>query len=307
MEIVEPGPQATLQGAARTGLRGMGVPASGPADPLSHAIANHLVGNRPDAPALEITFGPFTARFGQNGRLALTGAEADAALNGCEIGFHETIAVKEGDELAIGRLATGLRTYLAMAGGFAADSYLGSTSTYLPAGFGGYSGRSLQQGDRLGQGGVTARAGHRVTPAELRLRIGHGFALRASAGPDAPSALGPVWLEPFRSTHRASRIGIELDGPFPDIDSQANLPSAAVFPGTLQMTPQGRGFLLLCDCQTTGGYPHILQVNRSDRHLLGQIRPGDTIRFLQRTPDQAAHDLRQKLKLIGEWMPGFRM
>jgi allophanate hydrolase subunit 2 len=86
-----------------------------------------------------------------------------------------------------------------------------------------------------------------------------------------------------------------------------NLPSAGVFPGALQLPPRGRGFLLLPDCQTTGGYPHILQVNRSDRHLLGQLRPGDSLIFLQRTPEQAAEDLASKQELLGSWLTDFQL
>ena len=84
-------------------------------------------------------------------------------------------------------------------------------------------------------------------------------------------------------------------------------PSSAVFPGALQVTPQGRGFLLLPDGQTTGGYPHVLQVIRADRHLLGQLRPGDSLRFLMRTQGQAEAALHAKQALLESWVPDFRL
>jgi allophanate hydrolase subunit 2 len=102
-------------------------------------------------------------------------------------------------------------------------------------------------------------------------------------------------------------MGIELEGSFPGFDGGASRPSSAVFPGALQVTPQGRGFLLLADGQTTGGYPHLLQVIRADRHLMGQIRPMDQIRFLIRTQEMAETALRQKQALLQAWMPEFRL
>ena len=242
MQILDPSPQATLQGAPRTGLRDMGVPWSGPADPLSHAIANHLVGNVLSASAIEITFGPFAAHFLKKAEIALSGAEAAATINGMPVDFHRSLMVRKGDEIALGRPATGLRTYLAVAGGISAEMYLGSTSTYLPAGFGGHSGRALRRGDELEQGNEqeAIRTELRETPNAIRLPITHAFALRATAGPDANDRDTAIWSETYYVTQRASRIGIELAGKFPAFHSRSNLPSAAVFPGALQLPPQVR-------------------------------------------------------------------
>jgi allophanate hydrolase subunit 2 len=100
-------------------------------------------------------------------------------------------------------------------------------------------------------------------------------------------------------------MGVEIDGPFSALGAAGLRPSSAVFPGALQVTPQGRGFLLLPDGQTTGGYPHVLQVIRADRHLLGQLRPGDSIRFLLRTQAQAEEALRAKQALLKAWLADF--
>jgi len=300
------GPQATLQGNQRAGYRYSGIPSSGPADPVSHAIANHLVGNHASTTGIEITYGPFSVEFQASAAIALTGAVAPTSLNGRVVSFHETLFVKQGDFLEVGRPDHGLRTYLAISGGVVGDEFLGSESTYIPAGLGGFDGRALRSGDVV-ETSPRTKPRRETTPETLLFPLGNSFALRASEGPDYTGDCTHLWTEQYKATRRASRIGIELDGAFPKIHSIANLPSAGIFPGALQLPPQGRGFLLLPDCQTTGGYPHILQVNRSDRHLLGQIRPGDSILFLHRTREQAADDLIKKQKLIASWIGGFRV
>lgn len=231
---------------------------------------------------------------------------APTSLNGRVVSFHETLFVKQGDFLEVGRPDHGLRTYLAISGGVVGDEFLESESTYTPAGLGGFDGRALRSGDVV-ETSPRTKPRRETTPETLLFPLGNSFALRASEGPDYTGDCTHLWTEQYKATRRASRIGIELDGAFPKIDSIANLPSAGIFPGALQLPPQGRGFLLLPDCQTTGGYPHILQVNRSDRHLLGQIRPGDSILFLHRTREQAADDLIKKQKLIASWIGGFRV
>lgn len=300
------GPQATLQGNQRAGYRYSGIPSSGPADPVSHAIANHLVGNHASTTGIEITYGPFSVEFQASAAIALTGAVAPTSLNGRVVSFHETLFVKQGDFLEVGRPDHGLRTYLAISGGVVGDEFLESESTYTPAGLGGFDGRALRSGDVV-ETSPRTKPRRETTPETLLFPLGNSFALRASEGPDYTGDCTHLWTEQYKATRRASRIGIELDGAFPKIDSIENLPSAGIFPGALQLPPQGRGFLLLPDCQTTGGYPHILQVNRSDRHLLGQIRPGDSILFLHRTREQAADDLIKKQKLIASWIGGFRV
>lgn len=99
-------------------------------------------------------------------------------------------------------------------------------------------------------------------------------------------------------------MGGALDGSTIEDVPQMTLPSAAVFPGTVQCPPDGRPFLLMADAQTTGGYPQIAQVIRADRHIMGQIRPGDRVRFLRSDLDAAADILRAKSALFENWLEG---
>lgn len=103
---------------------------------------------------------------------------------------------------------------------------------------------------------------------------------------------------------RSDRMGIRLEGAALAVASDGRMPSSAVFPGTLQCPERGAPYLLSVDAQTTGGYPRILQVARADRHLLGQLAPGDHLRFLPRKPEDAIAELRAKHEFWRPWLPG---
>ena len=188
-----------------------------------------------------------------------------------------------------------------------AENILGSRSTYLPARFGGHAGRVLKAGDEI-EIDATPHAPIVSTPPDCRPHIASSHALRVVKGPDWPTvAATAVAGGLFRVTPRVSRMGVEIDGVLPVFPSSAPRPSSAVFPGALQVTPHGKGFLLLADGQTTGGYPHLLQVIRADRHQLGQLRPGDSLRFLMRDQTGAEDALRTKQTLLASWLPDFRL
>lgn len=307
LKIVRPGVQATLQAVPRNGTRHLGVPASGPADPLSMALANRLVGNPAHACALELPFGLAAFELEADCVLAIAGAPAAIVLGGRDVEMHQTLHARAGEPLSIGAPEAGARIYLAIAGGFIGDEFLGSRSTCLPAGFGGFEGRALEVGDRLERENETGDSVSLETPASMRQAFSHSFALRCVAGPDANQI--PDWsaAQEFSATRRTDRTGIEVTGPWPKPDNAARKPSAPVFPGTVQLTPSGSAFILLPDAQTTGGYPHVLQVIEADRHLLGQVRPGDRLHFLKRTPDEAADDLRRKTEWFRDWLPDLRL
>jgi biotin-dependent carboxylase-like uncharacterized protein len=306
LAILQPGVQATLQGAPRIGSRHLGVPTSGPADPLSMALANRLVGNASDATAIEITFGGAAIRFDAPVSFAVTGAQSALTLAGRAVQPHATHMAGEGDELHIAPARQGCRVYVAIAANIDANVFLGSTSTYLPAALGGHEGRALKAGDVVHLASVRVIPS-RETPEDLHPVCSNSYALRAVEGPDFPASARHMWDETFTATQRASRMGVELEGAFPQLPEDASHPSAAIFPGALQLPPGGRGFLLLADAQTTGGYPHLLQVIRADRHLLGQARPGDRIRFLHRTQQQSTEALRAKQALLSAWLPDFHL
>jgi biotin-dependent carboxylase-like uncharacterized protein len=305
--VLKPGLQTTLQAAPRHGFRHMGVPASGPADPLSMALANRLVGNPSNTCSLEIPFGVFALEAQAEARVAVTGAPATVLINGKAAPMHKTLAVRPGDALELGPAETGARVYLSVAGGFAGSAFLRSLSTYLPAGFGGQEGRALKNGDMLSLCNPDTDPVDLETPEHMRQVFSYGFALRCVPGPDEDLIAGWDRNQDFVASRRADRTGIEVTGSWPRLENSALKPSAPIFPGGVQLTPSGAAFILLQDAQTTGGYPHVLQVAHVDQHLLGQIRPGNRIQFLRRTPEEAAEDLREKTAYFRDWLPDLHL
>lgn len=306
LRVIRPGLQSTLQGAPRTGYRHFAIPYAGPADPLSFALANRLVGNSLDATGLEITFGGFEAESEIACMIAVTGADGNLLINGAEAACHETLRVKAGDRIALTPPQAGSRTYLAIASGFEARMQFGSTSTYLPAGFGGLDGRALKAGDRLRAAGSPENLDVLRTPDELRPVLTRAFALRACASSEShlldPAAREAMYETDFSVGRQATRMGLSLEGATLIPRSDGRMASAPVFPGTVQCPPSGVPIVLLCDAQTTGGYPRIASIARCDRHLLGQIRPGDRVRLIRRTPDHALRDYHDKQALLDRWL-----
>jgi len=306
VRIVRPGLQTTVQGGPRRGLRHLGVPACGAADPLSLALANRLVGNAALTPALETTLTGAAVCFEQGAMVAVTGARARMLLNGEPVKRHRTLEVAAGDELDIGAAEAGARNYLAIAGGVEGELVLGSASTYLPAGFGGFAGRALRAGDLVATGRAT-RVDRLKTPRDFRPRAATSLALRASHGAEF-GLLGKdsgfdLFDTNFTIGRRADRMGLQFEGASFRVASGGRLPSAPVFPGTIQCPEDGRPFLLSIDAQTIGGYPRVAQVLRADRHLIGQLRPGDHVRLLWRDPESARDELLAKHDYWRRWLP----
>lgn len=305
ISVIKPGLQSTLQSGPRTGRRHQGVPANGAADPLSLALANRLVGNAWDAAAIESTLLGPTLRFDSACTFALTGANTTPTLNGEPVAMHATVLAKKGDELMVGTATAGARVYMAVSGGFAADEVLGSSSTNLQASFGGLQGRALLPGDRLDVAGGVASASQ--TPAEFRLPMTSSWGLRtcesAETGLLAKASLDALFDTNWVIDRRADRMGLKLDGPLLEISSDGRMPSAGVLPGTIQCPEDGAPYILSVDAGTVGGYPRIAQVARVDRHVLGQLRPGDHVRLLWREPDEAVEELRAKLDYWRKWLP----
>lgn len=307
IHVLNPGMLTTIQAGPRVGQRHLGVPAAGAADPLSLALANKLVGNELLAPALEVSYVGPRLGFDRDTSIALTGATTEMTLNGEPVPFHQSIAIKAGDELIVDPAPVGARVYIAFAGGLSADDVLGSPSTYLPAAIGGYKGRALVEGDTLLLQASDKKPESLQTPPEYQPPVTSRWALRACRSTETRLLQEGQRAVLFDTTwivgRRADRMGLALDGPSLRVTSDGRLPSAPVFPGTMQCPEDGMPLLLSVDAQTTGGYPRILQIARADRHLIGQLRPGDHVRLLPRQPEEAVNELRAKHNFWRKWLP----
>lgn len=305
-EVIAPGPQTTLQGGPRLGYRHRGVPWAGAADPVSLSIANRLVGNPVDALAIETTFGGLRLAFEASADIGLAGAVADAELDGEPTCFHETIHIRAGQTLNIGAPATGLRSYVAIAGGWHARRFLGSSSTYIPASFGGLEGRALRKGDLLSWNAGQRAPDTFATPNTLRPLMQNSWALRVTVSAEFDwldkASQKRLFSVPFLIDRDSNRMGVRLNASPLEFAVERQLASGPVFPGMLQCPPSGEAIILLADGQTTGGYPRVCQIIRADRHLIGQLRPGDRLQLLYRTEEAALAALRRKGRLLGEWL-----
>ncbi|MGF9713507.1 biotin-dependent carboxyltransferase family protein [Paenibacillus naphthalenovorans] len=311
MVVEKPGMLTTVQDAGRFGRRGIGVVTAGAVDPFAFRTANALVANAPGAAVLEMTLTGAVLRFEQEAVVAFCGAEMDAhAEGGPPLPGWRPVLVRSGTVLRFGSARSGVRAYLAVAGGFAVPAVLGSRSTYVPARFGGLAGRPLQAGDRLPVGpppalaaalharlAAAAAPGAALSPApwalarEARPPYAEHPAIRAVRGREAESfearSLEAFFSAPYRVTAQSDRMGCRLDGERLALISPLEMISEAVTPGTIQVPPDGQPIVLLADVQTTGGYPRIAQVAAVDLPLVAQARPGSRLRFTEITAPEA--------------------
>lgn len=304
IRILKAGVQTSMQGKPRTGLRHLGVPASGAADALSMALANKLVGNPSCTAALESTLNGVTLELREPVSYAIAGATAMYRVNGRAIEAHRSYQGKRGDVIEVGATVRGVRSYVAFAGGLVASSVLGSDSTYLPAAFGGHFGRALRRGDELPLVAASA-APELTTPDQFRLPVLSTWMLRAtrSCESDRLKDDGALFKKKFRIGNRNDRMGIRLEGESITTDIEGDMPSVPVFPGIVQCPGDGKLFVLSVDAQTTGGYPRVAKISRADMHILGQLRPGDSVSLIERDVADAATELREKHAYWREWLP----
>jgi biotin-dependent carboxylase-like uncharacterized protein len=288
--VDSPGALTTVQDLGRDGWRHLGVARAGTLDPDRAALANRLVGNPPGAAVLEITLVGPTVSLPAPARIALCGADADLHFEDAVGRTHAIPGDRRIDlpagRLRIGALRGGLRAWLAVAGGIATAPVLGSRSTDLRGGFGGFDGRALRAGDDLPIGA------HEASDMVARDVIAPVFAPQWFALDRHDARTAPIRYVPSRldiaaalAGHawtvdpRSDRQGLRCAGDALTTTLPEQV-SAPVAPGTIQLPPDGRPIVLLADAQTVGGYPRLGHVIAADLPRLAQRRPGDPLRFV---------------------------
>jgi biotin-dependent carboxylase-like uncharacterized protein len=285
IEVVRPGLLDLVMDLGRPGFRAQGVPEGGAADAAALVLANRLVGNVDQAAGLELLLRGPALRFPHGARLALAGAPMPARVDGQKVGVGQLIDVEPGGELELGMAETGLRTYLAVAGGIAVPPLMGSCATFLPGGFGGWQGRALKAGDvlPLGKAAAAPRAGWvPARPPQTEIRVLAGPQL----GGFVDAAIKSLVTAEFVVSADANRLGLRLLGPALEY-AGTELASQAVLPGAIQVPPDGQAIILGWDGPVTGGYPVMGGVIAADLPLLAQARPGERLRFRFVTPEAA--------------------
>jgi biotin-dependent carboxylase-like uncharacterized protein len=253
--VVRSGLMTTVQDLGRSGLARYGIPPSGAADPVSLRAGNALVGNPPDAAALEATLVGPELRFAEPTLVAVTGAVA--------------VPPQEVETLELGAFRRGARAYVCVRGGIDVEPVLGSRSTDLLTGLGP---QPLRDGDLLRLGPEPGTAPHAVEPPPLPDEA----VLRVVPGPrdDWFASLEPLLATRWRVSSSSNRVGVRLEGARLDRRVDGEL----LVTGAIQVPPSGP-ILLLNDHPTTGGYPVAAVVVADDLWLAGQLAPGASVRF----------------------------
>ncbi len=296
LDVLSPGAQSTVQELpGRLGLWDVGVPPSGPMDERSFRLANRVVGNAETAPALEMTARGATLRFNSDGLFALVGARMTATLDGAEIPNNRPIAARAGQSLAIGAVeGPGLRTYLALRGGFDAPEFLGSRASFTLGGFGGHGVGALKAGDVLHFADAPASDEPRESPPEDIPALTHDWRLSVLYGPHgAPDFFLDEDIETLFSAEyevhfNSARTGVRLAGPKPKW-ARADGGEAGLHPSNIHDNAYAIGsidftgdmpIILGPDGPSLGGFVCPAVTAREDMWKLGQLKPGDKLRFV---------------------------
>jgi len=280
--IVKPGLLTTVQDLGRPGYAHLGVARSGALDAPALARANRLVGNPAGAAGLETTLTGVTLRAEATMTVAVSGASAPVTVDGEPVSFDAPVPLAEGAVLEVGPARTGVRSYVAVAGGIRVAPVLGSRSTDTLSGLGP---PPMRAGFVLPVGTPqpmpepepsTSYMDLAMARAELTITIRTGPRHDWFSVPARDALVGA----PYVLSVKSNRVGARLQGPALTRATPGELPSEGIVLGAIQVPADGQPLIFLADHPTTGGYPVIAVVDRADLPLLAQARPGTAIRFV---------------------------
>ena len=276
--IVKPGLLTTIQDLGRPGYAHLGVARSGALDAPALARANALVGNPPGAAGLETTLTGVTLRAEAAMTVAVTGAPAPITVDGAPAPFETPLSLANGAVLEVGPARSGVRSYVAVAGGIRVAPVLGSRSTDTLSGLGP---PPMRAGFVLPIGTPT---GEPAEPVPVGVDMGPEITVRIRMGPRhdwfSATARDTFVEQPYVLSVKSNRVGARLAGPSLTRAVAGELPSEGIVLGAIQVPADGQPLVFLADHPTTGGYPVIAVVERADLPLLAQARPGTAIRFV---------------------------
>lgn len=306
MIIVQRAPAyATIQDSGRRGFLASGVPRAGAMDRPALDTLNALVGNDSRAAGIEWALTDGELRFSGHATFAIGGADALVTLHDGALEHYRAYHAADGDVVRIGAPGNGRFLYFAAGGGIDCPVVMGSRSTYLPGGFGGFEGRRLKSGDVLSVAAGTRRRRHQVSdalPADLRppLQLNRVRFVRRDASSPTHSLTGP-----FTISAASDRTGYRLAGG--RIDGGGSIISEPVCPGVIQLPPGGEVIVLMADAPTIGGYRIAGTVITADLGALAQRVPGSEITLEPVTVGEAQREVEARADVIArvrEWSLG---
>jgi antagonist of KipI len=285
IQIQTAGLLTTVQDLGREGFGPIGVSVSGAADPISLRLGNRLVGNVETAAGLEMTLLGGTFLFPEGASVALTGSDFGASLDDAKVDMGTSIEVRPGQTFRLGPTRSGARCYLCVQGGIAVPPFLGSASTHILSGLGGFDGRALRGGDVLSIGSSTKPFRKRTIAPRVSEHLFARKVLRVTPGPQidwfSESARRSFFSGTYRVGEQSDRMGLRLQGAPISRRIRRPMITEGVSLGAVQVPQGGLPIILFVEQQTTGGYPKIANVISADLHRLGQLRPRDELRFEQ--------------------------
>lgn len=282
--IINAGPLSLVQDMGRVRHQHLGLAQGGAADGYAFFWANYLLGNHANAAVIEITVGPFEARFDAETIISICGAEMDHTINGTPVSNWGTHRIAAGDVIKFNRAREGLRGYLAIKGGFQTPERFGSRSTVLREKLSGFHSQSLSRNDTVtfspahfSSNWINKSVPWHYVPDysnDLELRVIPGYQYRAFSD----TAINNFTSDRYRITPQSSRMGYRFEGIAIEW-LKSNIISEGIAYGSVQIPPDGQPIILLNDRQTIGGYPKIGCVRRGDCYQLAQRKPGDYVVF----------------------------
>lgn len=277
VKILKSGFYSTIQDLGRFGQRGFGVPVSGAMDLYSSEFANKLLGNNKESAVLEMTMTGAELQFAKSTTIAITGANMHPKLNDRPIEMFQSIMVNSNDILSFGSLSNGFRTYIAVKGGFLTETVLGSRSLAKSI----TETVRLERGDVLEIDSFPNLLNSKNAKLKFNTSILEEDILEVFKGPEfnklSKKQQDLLFSQDFQVSKNNNRMAYQLLPLF-----QNNLKSiltAPVLPGTVQLTPSGQLIVLMRDCQTTGGYPRVLQLTEKSISVLSQKTTGNSLKM----------------------------
>jgi antagonist of KipI len=296
MRILDPGPQTTVQDLGRFGQLRYGIPPSGPVDGFAFVLANRLVGNPDGAAALECTLVGPRFEVSASCAVAVTGADMPVTVNGREAPGWTTLVLRPGDTVKLGPARAGVRSYVAFSGGLEVPPVMGSRSTYLRGRLGGLEGRALRKEDRLRVVAAPPPRPWRVARRALPDYTGEPT-VRVVLGPQADrftqTGIDALLGSAYAMLPQSDRMGARLSGERITHARGHDIFSDGIALGSIQVPGDGQPIVLLVDRQSTGGYTKVATVCSFDVGRVGQVRPGQSLRFRALTVHEAHRLLRE--------------
>ncbi len=302
IKVLNPGLMTTIQDLGRPGNYHLGIPMGGAMDRLALRAANMLVGNDEGAACLEAVFLGPELEFTASAVVAVTGADLPAKVDGVEQPGWTSFEVKAGQVLSFDYLKSGARAYIAVAGGIATPTMLGSRSTYAIGALGGVDGRAIAAGDDLPvDASGNAQAGKSV-PEELRRGPGANVELRVLPGlywhRVTPASQASFFEDTWTVAPEADRMGyrfrggrpmefVEREQPFGAGSNPSNITDACYPYGSIQIPGGTEPIVLHRDAVSGGGYFMVGAVIAADMDLIGQLQPNINTKFVQVDMDGA--------------------